>query len=281
MTRIRTAVVQMTVSPDKKQNLAAVGQHLNRLDAECPDLVVLPEMFICPYQASLFPAYAEAEGGEAWQCLAELAARHRVWLAAGSVPERDASGRIYNTAYVFDRQGSQRGKHRKMHLFDIQITGGQHFRESETLTPGDAATVIDTEFGRIGLCICYDLRFPELSRRMADLGAQAVLVPAAFNMTTGPAHWEILFRTRALDNQAYLVGAAPALDMLAGYHSWGHSIMTDPWGRVIGQLDENPGYLVRDLDLDLVTRIRAELPLLAHRRLDLYAVDWKEKADES
>ncbi len=281
MNGFRIAIIQMAVSADKQQNLAdAAGYlaHLAQPGPERPDLVLLPEMFCCPYQTTLFPAYAEAEGGETWQRLAELAAKHRIYLAAGSMPESD-DGRIYNTAYIFDRQGRLIGKHRKMHLFDINITGGQYFKESDTLSPGDTATVFPTEFGVMGLCICYDLRFPELARRMADLGAQVILVPGAFNMTTGPAHWELLFRARALDNQAFLAGAAPARDWTAGYHSWGHSILVDPWGTVLGQLDEKPGCLTGAIDLDLAARIRSELPLLAHRRRDLYAIDWKDQPD--
>ena len=275
MATIKAAVIQMTVSADKQANLAAVEDHLRRLEPEAADLVVLPEMFICPYQADLFPAYAEREGGASWRFLAGLAARHQVYLAAGSVPEQDEENRIYNTAYVFDRQGRQIVKHRKMHLFDVAIAGGQHFKESDTLAPGSQATVFPTEFGPVGLCICYDIRFPELARLMVDRGVRAIVVPGAFNMTTGPAHWELLFRSRALDNQVFLIGAAPARDMSASYTSWGHSIIAGPWGQVLGQLDERPGCLVRELDLAQVDQVRAELPLLAHRRRDLYEVVWR------
>lgn len=275
MATIKAAVVQMAVSADKQANLAAVEDYMGRLGPEAADLVVLPEMFICPYQADLFPAYAEPQGGASWQFLAGLAARHQVYLAAGSVPEQDEENRIYNTAYVFDRQGRQIGKHRKMHLFDIAITGGQHFKESDTLAPGSQATVFPTEFGPVGLCICYDIRFPELARLMVDRGARVIVAPGAFNMTTGPAHWELTFRSRALDNQVFLIGAAPARDLSASYTAWGHSIITGPWGQVLGQLDERPGCLIRELDLAQVDQIRAELPLLAHRRRDLYAVVWR------
>lgn len=160
-----------------------------------------------------------------------------------------------------------------MHLFDIQITGGQHFMESATLTAGDEVTVFDMEFCRTGLCICYDARFPELFRLMVDRGAKLVLVPAAFNMTTGPAHWELLFRQRAVDNQVFCVGTSPARDLSAGYHAWGHSIVTDPWGRVVMQMQEQEELGVVELDLDLADQIRAELPLLAHRRTDVYRLE--------
>ncbi len=137
-------------------------------------------------------------------------------------------------------------------------------------------TVFDTEYGRMGLCICYDLRFPELARMMVDEGAKAIIVPGAFNMTTGPAHWEILFRTRALDNQVYYIGASPARDVHADYVAWGHSIVTDPWGRIVEQLGEEEECLITELDLEYTDKIRRELPLLRHRRTDVYMkkVEW-------
>ena len=154
-------------------------------------------MFNCPYQTDLFPAYAEPEGGTCWQALSQMAKDEQIYLAAGSIPEADEKGKVYNTAYVFDREGRQIAKHRKMHLFDINVTGGQYFKESDTLTAGDQVTVFDTEFGKIGLCICFDIRFPELSRLMAQEGARIILIPGAFNMTTGPAHWELSFRAES------------------------------------------------------------------------------------
>lgn len=144
-----------------------------------------------------------------------------MYLAAGSFPEEDREGRLYNTGYVFDRQGRELARHRKMHLFDIQVEGGQCFRESDTFSPGDTYTVFDTEFGRMGLCICFDIRFPELFSLMVQVGARLVLVPAAFNRTTGPAHWDLVFRQRAVDGQCFTAGAAPARDPAAAYVSYG------------------------------------------------------------
>jgi len=267
---VRAAALQLQVSPDKMENFNRLQQHLDSLAKGNVDLVIFPEMFNCPYQTSLFPDYAEEEGGACWQKLSSLAAQYKMYLVAGSMPERDPENKIYNTSYVFDRQGRQIGKHRKVHLFDIEIEGGQQFRESDTLSPGNKATVFDTEFGTIGVCICYDLRFPELARLMVDQGAKIIIVPGAFNMTTGPAHWEILFRTRSVDNQVFTVGAAPARDPEARYTSWGHTIMVGPWGNVLQQMDEREGFIMQDLDLAEVTKVRRELPLLAQRRSDLY-----------
>lgn len=269
---LKAALVQMQVQPKTCDSLALAESFIKKASAAGADLVLLPEMFCCPYQNKNFPLYAQREGEEIWLELSRMAREQNLILAAGSVPERDEDGKIYNTAYVFDRQGQQIAKHRKMHLFDIDVSGGMSFRESDTLTAGNSITTFDTEFGVMGLCICYDFRFPELSRLMAERGAKVILVPAAFNMTTGPAHWEILFRTRALDNQVFTLGAAPARDPSSGYTSYGNSIAVSPWGDVLDRLGADQEMLVCTLELDRVAQVRRELPLLAHRRKDVYTL---------
>lgn len=270
MTKLLTALIQMRVTADKAENLRAAGEWIQRCAGEGAELVMLPEMFCCPYDSAAFPIYAEPEGGPACCSLADAAQRAQVTLVGGSMPEIDANGRIYNTSYIFDPQGRQIGKHRKMHLFDIDVSGGQRFRESDTLSPGNQVTVVDTAFSKVGVAICYDLRFPELARLMALEGAKILAYPGAFNMTTGPAHWEILFRTRALDNQVYTLGCAPARNPTAGYVSYGHSLVVSPWGNIIAQMGAEEGYLLAELNLKAVERVRRELPLLQHRRTDVY-----------
>ena len=270
MEKIKIAAIQMPTVADKMENVRTVKTYLEKIKDENPDFVILPEMFCCPYQTENFPIYAEKEGGPVWQQLSGYAKQYGIYLIGGSMPEKDAEGNVYNTSYIFDREGKQIGKHRKVHLFDIDVKGGQTFKESDTLTAGDSDTVFDTEFGKIGVMLCFDIRFPELSRMMVNDGAKVIFVPAAFNMTTGPAHWELSFRTRALDNQIYMVGCAPARDVSAGYISWGHSIVTDPWGRVIDMLDEKKGILLAELDMDYEEQVREELPLLKSRRKDIY-----------
>ncbi len=273
MSVVKVANIQMHVTDDKEENFKTVQKYLEIVSKEKVDMVLLPEMFNCPYKTTNFPVYAELEGGMCWQKCSALAAKYQIYLVAGSMPEKDSEGHVYNTSYVFDRQGNQIGKHRKVHLFDISVEGGQTFKESDTLTAGNQATVFETEFGIMGICICYDFRFPELSRLMVDKGAKVILVPGAFNMTTGPAHWEILFRNRALDNQVFVIGTAPARDENSGYTSWGHSIVVAPWGNIIEQMEEKEGYIINELDLSQVDKVRKELPLLAHRRNDIY-INW-------
>lgn len=272
MTCIRAALLQTLVSDSKEKNLETARRAALQAAEASPDVLCLPEMFCCPYETESFPRYAEEAGGPVWQFCSRLAAECGVWLIAGTMPEREEEGRIFNTSFVFDRKGRQAARCRKAHLFDVDIQGGQSFRESDTLSPGDALTVFDTEFGRLGLCVCYDLRFPEWIRLMALGGAQAVFVPASFNPTSGPAHWELLFRARAVDNQIFLAGAAPAENPAASYRSWGHTIAVDPWGTVLGQLDRKPGILPVSFDLSLLPKIRRELPLLKQRRKDLYSL---------
>ena len=267
---MKVAAIQMPTVKDKIQNIRTAGTYIEKIKAENPDFVILPEMFCCPYQTENFPVYAEKEGGPSWQAMSDYARKYHIYLIAGSMPEADDVGKVYNTSYIFDRDGKQIGKHRKAHLFDINVKNGQYFKESDTLTSGDHATVFDTEFGKMGVMICYDIRFPEFARTMVLDGARMIFVPAAFNMTTGPAHWELTFRARALDNQIYMLGCAPARDTQAGYISWGHSIVTDSWGKVMKQLDEKEGILIEEIDLDREDQIREQLPLLKHRKSEMY-----------
>ena len=203
--------------------------------------------------------------------LSQTAAELGIYVVGGSLPELEG-GRVYNTSYVYGRQGELLAKHRKVHLFDIDVAGGQRFMESDTLSPGDQITTFDTEFGPMGLCICFDLRFQELSRLMTLAGAQVLLVPAAFNMTTGPAHWELLFRQRAVDNQLFTVGVSPARDEAASYVAWGHSIVCDPWGAVLHQCGAGEEVAVTELDMAQVSAVRRQLPILSARRTDIYEI---------
>ncbi len=277
---LKTAQIQMKVLTKKTDALDLAEKLIEEEVPRDTDLICLPEMFCCPYESIHFPAYAEPEGGPAWRRLSQIARDRGCWLQAGSVPEIDEAGHIYNTAYVFDRTGRQAARHRKTHLFDIDVEGGQHFHESETLTAGDQVTVFETEFGPVGLCICYDIRFPEMVRLMADRGARLILVPAAFNLTTGPLHWELLFRSQAMYSQVYCLGTSDARDPAASYQAWGHTLAADPWGRVTGELDEKPGVLLSTLDLSEADRVRDQIPLLRHRRKDLYHIEWTGKGGD-
>ena len=268
---MRVALIQMPITADKAENINTACKKLREAAANGTDIAVLPEMFCCPYQNDCFRAYGEEENGPAQAVLSALAAELGMYIVGGSLPEL-AGGNVYNTSYVYDRQGRQIAKHRKPHLFDIDVAGGQRFRESDTLSPGNAITTFETEFGTMGLCICFDLRFEELARRMCLRGAKVIFVPAAFNMTTGPAHWELLFRQRAVDNQCFTVGVSPARDESADYVAYGNSIAADPWGTVLSRAGAEEATLYADLDLSCLDAVRQQLPILSARRTDLYEI---------
>lgn len=266
---MKLALVQMHVSEDQEASTQKAMDNVNRLAALGAQMVVLPEMFNCPYDTKNFEAYAQTQGGPTWQRLSEAAKLNQIYLVGGSIPEREGDA-IYNTCFIFGPDGSQIGKHRKIHMFDIDIKNGQYFKESEALFPGNEITVVETAFGKIGVAICYDVRFPELARKMVDKGAEMLIYPASFNMTTGPVHWELVFRARAVDNQVFTVGCAPARDEEAAYISYGHSIVVSPWGDVVGSLSDEEGYLMGIVDFDEVNRTRLQLPLLKHLKRDVY-----------
>lgn len=267
---MRIAQFQTHVYKEKHQNLEEMERCLQDISEKQVTLAAFGEMFNCPYETEKFPEYAEPEGGECWQYCSRLAEKYKIYLSAGTMPEVDENGKIYNTAYLFDPQGRQIGKHRKIHLFDIDIKGRQSFQESDTLTAGNRCTVADTEFGKVGICICFDFRFPELARRMVLEGARFLLVPAAFNTTTGPAHWALMNRARAVDNQCFVAATSPARDAQASYQAWGHSMVVDPWGTVLGEMDEKEGCMITEINWMEAKRIREELPLLRARRPEVY-----------
>lgn len=274
---MKLSLLQWKTAATPAENLPKIKEMLRQAKAQGADMALLPEMCCCPYENSAFVQFAMAQDAPFLTALAQMAREFGLYLVAGSVPLA-ADGNIYNASFVYDANGQTVCVHRKTHLFDINVPGGQYFMESDTFTAGRDCTTFDTPWGRFGLMICYDIRFPELARLLALEGAQAILVPAAFNMTTGPAHWELSFRMRALDNQVFFAGCAPARDAASSYTAWGHSIVTEPWGSVLAQMDEKEGILTAELDFARVAAVREQLPLLKHRRTDFYDVVREGKA---
>ncbi|WP_279279059.1 carbon-nitrogen hydrolase family protein [Senegalia massiliensis] len=269
---MKIGLCQMRVEENKGINLVKAQSMIKKASELGADIIVLPEMFNCPYDIRYFKEYSEEEkNSRTLKIISSLAIQLKKYIVAGSIPE-NANGKIYNTSYVFDRKGQIIAKHRKIHLFDIDIKNGAKFKESDVLSRGDKFTVFDTEYCKIGLQICYDIRFPELSRIMVDKGAKIIITPAAFNMTTGPAHWKDLFKVRALDNQVYTIGCSGALNDELSYDSYGHSLIVDPWGDIVDTLEFEEGIIVGQIDLNKIKNIRIELPLLKHRRKDLYNI---------
>ena len=249
-------------------------------------LVCLPECFNSPYGAQHFPKYAEPVPAASAQLtptehpsmhmLSNLASDLGIYLVGGSIPERDADGKIYNTCVAFGPDGAMLARHRKVHLFDIDVPGKIRFFESETLSSPNPTELplFDTPWGRVGLGICYDLRFPELATLMREGGAQLLIFPSAFNMVTGPLHWELLARARAVDNQLFVALPSPARDVDAGYVAWGHSLLVDPWGKIVADAGEGPTSVHVEVDLAEVLEPRQAIPVFDQRRRDLYELRW-------
>ncbi|GAA5835625.1 hypothetical protein JCM3766R1_006465 [Sporobolomyces carnicolor] len=253
-----------------------------------PDLVVLPEIFNSPYATNMFRRYAEKIGfapnseqdfdvektdSESIRLLSDIAKEHKIWLIGGSIPELASDDKVYNSSPVFSPDGKLVALHRKVHLFDIDMSasGGIVFKESDTLTGGDTLTVVETEFGKIGVGICYDVRFPEMAMIAARQGCIAMLYPAAFNLTTGPLHWDLLQRSRAVDQQMYVGMCSPARATTGdGYKAWGHTGISDPMGKFLTQLDEKEGIAFADIDLAAIDKARAGIPVTVQRRFDVY-----------
>lgn len=277
MATFKIGVCQLKVEKDKSANLQKARDMIALAAGEGARMVILPEMFTCPYQARLFPEYAESfPDGPAVKMLREIARALRIYVIGGSIPER-AGDRVYNTSFIFGPEGELLGRHRKVHLFDVDLPGGVKVQESRTLSPGNEVTVVSTDFCPVGVAVCYDVRFPELFRLMALGGAQVICVPGAFNLTTGPAHWEITFRLRAIDNQVYVVGVSPARDYTAGYVVYGHSLVVDPWGEVLARAGEGEEIIYAGIDLERINKVRSQLPLLQHRRTDLYRLTFQKE----
>jgi len=273
----------MLCGSNKEENLKHASELVKEAVAAGANVVTLPECFNSPYQTSAFPEYAEDLGGlsvgsipkenqgPSAFALSQMAKENQVYLIGGSIPEREGES-VYNTCLVFGRDGSLLAHHRKIHLFDIDVPGGIKFKESDTLTGGKSLTSFETEYGKFGVGICYDIRFPELSQVMAlDNGCDFLCFPGAFNMTTGPLHWELLARARAVDNQAYVAVVSPARNPDSNYQAWGHSSVIDPWAKVISTCEEKEAIIYADVDLETVKTVRQSIPVRVQRRKDLYS----------
>jgi len=272
------AVCQMQVGADKNSNLKKAGQMIHEAAGLGADMVILPEMFNITYNARMMAANAEYYPGNSTEFLARAAEENRIILVGGSIAEKDPDGSVYNTSFVFDEKGQLIGRHRKIHLFDIDIPGKATFKESSVLSAGNNITVIKHQKICFSLLICYDCRFPELFRAATSEGAQLVVIPAAFTIPTGSMHWDLIMRCRAVDHQVYIAAASPARTPGSSYQPWGHSMIVDPWGSVLDKAETQEKIITARIDLDLVNKVREELPIIKHRRLDLYETTFKKPA---
>lgn len=267
----RVAAIQMSSGDTLDANLRTAERLL--LEARSRDcvLAVLPENFAYVGKRDTDKlVLAESVGtGPIQEFLARTAARHSMWIVGGSLPLKTPETELcYGASCVFDADGRAVACYRKMHLFDVDLPDRhESYRESASMDPGDQPKTVDTAAGRLGLSICYDLRFPELYRRLVDEGAELFSVPSAFTFATGTAHWHTLLRARAIENLAYVIAAGQHGTHPNGRTTFGHSMIVDPWGQVVAQQESGDGVVVAEIDLSLSRRLREEFPVLRHRRL--------------
>ncbi len=267
---LRVACVQLNTRDDVAASVAAATALVERAVAAGARLVALPETWAYKGRRSGILEHAEPLDGPSSSALATLAARHDVFILAGSHYEPSPEpAKVYNTSALFGPDGVVRAVYRKIHLFDA-VSGATVYRESDDLVPGDTLVTADVDGVTVGLTICYDLRFPELYRSLALRGAQVLLVPAAFTAYTGAAHWEVLLRARAVENGCFVVAPNQVGVHLPGRECFGHSMIVDPWGTKLAEVEAGIGLCVADLDLARVDEVRAELPSLGGRRPDVY-----------
>jgi predicted amidohydrolase len=269
---LRVAVVQMSSQADSARNLARAAEHIAKAGAEGAQLVLLPENFAYMGPEDGKRALAERLDGETRGpiliALADAARRAGVFVIGGGMPELSGDhDRPYNTCAVVGPDGALVARYRKLHLFDVEVGDGQNYRESASTSRGAEPVAVSILGFRVGLSICYDLRFPELYRKLADLGAELVVVPAAFTLATGKDHWHVLLRARAIETQAYVAAAAQWGVHPRDRRTYGKSLVADPWGDVIAQCPDGEGFVIATVDRRRVQAVRASLPSLRHRCL--------------
>jgi len=271
--RFKLALIQLSVGANKSENLIRAANKISEAVERGANIVSLPECFNSPYGTQYFKEYAEpVPSGASCEVLKDAAIKNKVYLIGGSIPEV-SNGKYYNTSTVWCPQGQLLATHRKIHLFDIDIPGKMTFKESDALSPGNSFTSFSTPWCEVGLGICYDIRFAELAQVYSQQKDCKLLVyPGAFNMTTGPAHWQLLSRARALDNQVYVATPSPARDTEASYVAWGHSSVVSPWGEVIASTEEAEDIVMAEIDLEFLETVRKQIPIGFQKRDDLYKV---------
>ncbi|GLG98715.1 Omega-amidase NIT2 [Gryllus bimaculatus] len=281
----RLGLIQLLVGHNKSENVKRALNLIKTAKTNGCQVVALPECFNSPYGTSTmrrkknantyrkyFSEYAEnVPNGSTCQNLSKAAKENNIYLIGGSIPEIDG-GKLYNTCTAWGPSGELLAQHRKVHLFDIDIPGKITFKESETLSAGSNFTFFDTPFCTVGLGICYDLRFETMARIYQKKGCQLLIYPGAFNMTTGPLHWELLLRARATDNQLFMAGVSPARVENADYVAWGHSTVVDPWGKVLAKAEFDEEIVYADIDLNALEEVRKSIPISVQSRDDIYEV---------
>lgn len=268
----RVATIQMTSCADVDKNLVMAEKWITAAVQQGAKLIVLPEMFALMGMDQMDKVHIREEfgSGTIQYFLHAQAKKHRVWIVGGTIPlaAPASSEKVSAACLVYDDTGNIVARYDKIHLFDVRLSAtSEIYSESKTIVAGKEVVVFSTPFGKIGLAVCYDVRFPELFRTMHDYGVELIVIPAAFTYTTGQAHWETLLRARAIENQVFILAAAQTGTHENGRKTYGHSMIVDPWGAVQAVLSEEEGVVVTDIDFDYLRKVRGEFPVLTHRRV--------------
>lgn len=279
----KIGLIQLASGADKTKNLAHARDKIREAAKAGAQVIVLPECFNSPYGCQYFPEYAECvepspptqEQAPSWHMLSSAAKETGTYVLGASIPElstaENGEKKYYNTAFAFDPQGHLLASHRKTHLFDIDIPGKIRFIESDVLSAGNQVTIVDLpDYGKIGLAVCYDVRFPELAMIAARRGAFMLVYPGAFNTTTGPMHWALQAQARAMDNQVYVAMCSPSRDLNSTYHAYGHSMIVNPNAEIVKELQESEDIAYAEIDGSKIDETRKGIPLYTQRRFDVY-----------
>lgn len=279
----RIAAIQMCSSHLVDENLAMAARLIEEAAANGANLVVLPEMFsIMGFNQNDKVTISEIYGsGKVQSFLSEQARKNKVWIVGGTIPiQCDDPNKVRAASIVYDQNGDLINRYDKIHLFDVTISETEVYRESDTTQPGNRIVVIDTPFGKLGLSVCYDLRFPELFRIMFNQGAEIICVPSAFTVKTGEAHWETLLRSRAIENFCYVIGAAQGGKHSSGRSTYGNSLIVEPWGIVTSRIEgTQPGVIYADIDLKKLADTRKSIPIADHQKIFFDASRLEVKKD--
>lgn len=267
----KVAAIQMASGPNVGANLTEAGKLIAQAASDGIGLVVLPENFAIMgmTEQDKLEVSEEIGDGPIQDFLAKESARHKIWIVGGTIPIKTSdAGRVRASSLIYNDSGECAGRYDKIHLFDVKLEEtGETYNESETIEHGDTVNVVDTPFGRLGVAVCYDLRFPEMFRSMADQNVEIIAVPSAFTAITGKAHWETLIRARAIENLSYVIAAAQGGYHVSGRETYGNSMIVDPWGTVLNCLTRGSGVVGADIDTQKIHSTRKNFPVLEHRRM--------------
>ncbi len=268
MEKLTAACIQLNADSDVERNLRLATESVRQAAAQGARLIALPEYCILlDGSGRIMRERSPAEAGHgALGAFQALARETRSWLLLGSLTVTLDDGRMANRSYLLSDTGAIVARYDKIHMFDATLPGGKVIRESSAYRPGEQAVLAPTPWGPLGMSVCYDVRFPGLYRALAQAGAVMLAVPSSFQRETGPAHWHMLLRTRAIENAAWVIAPAMCGEHPNGRSTYGHSLVVDPWGRIVAELGDEPGVLLADIDLDQVAKVRSMLPSLTHDR---------------